>query len=219
MNALANLSFNGKQIRTMGDPLSPWFCLVDVCNVLGMRNSRNFPRSAWCHQDGVYSVDAMDTLGRTRRMTFIDEGNLYALALRSERPQALEFHRWVTRDVLPTIRKTGAYAGPTAEEHLRLAVMELADQINELVKVVDVKRNTVGKTRIRHLVNCVSKITEMSERSVWGESYRLLTERYGLPLTKWAREGKCSTIEAIEANSCTALLQECLEDWLKEVIG
>lgn len=95
------------QVRTVTIDDEPWFVGKDVANALGYTNSRK------ALIDHVYDEDKgvtnCDTLGGTQSMTIINESGLYALIFGSKLASAVRFKRWVTSEVLPTIRKTGSY--------------------------------------------------------------------------------------------------------------
>lgn len=94
------------QIRTAGTPEEPLFCLADVCRVLDLQTSRVKYRL----EDGVISSNPItDNLGRTQMANFVNEDGLYDVILDSRKPEARAFRKWITKDVLPTIRKTGKY--------------------------------------------------------------------------------------------------------------
>lgn len=86
----------------------PWFCLVDVCNILGISNSRQLLQRLF--KDGVCLTDTIDNLGRVQTINFINEPNLYQTIMGSRKPEARDFAYWVTHEVLPSIRKTGSYS-------------------------------------------------------------------------------------------------------------
>jgi prophage antirepressor-like protein len=96
------------EIRTMvtesGDPL---FCAVDITKILGYRNGRK-AISDNCKPKGVTTSDTL-TDGGIQQLTYIDEGNLYRLILKSKKPEAEPFENWVCGEVLPSLRKTGGY--------------------------------------------------------------------------------------------------------------
>lgn len=103
---MANLqifNFHESEIRTIENNNEPWFCLKDVCNILAIKNTT----------DVVKRLDEDErtrfNLGRQGEANFINESGLYSVVLRSDKPQAKEFRKWVTSEVLPTIRKHGAY--------------------------------------------------------------------------------------------------------------
>ena len=107
MNEL-NFFENGEfEIRTTTKNGEPYFSLLDVCKILDIKNSRD--AKGRLNKDGVGTTDVIDSLGRTQQADFINEANLYKLAFQSRKPQAERFTDWVTSEVLPAIRKHGAY--------------------------------------------------------------------------------------------------------------
>lgn len=96
------------QLRTSADADGKiWFCLADVCKVLDIKNApqaKNRLKSG-----GIYSIYITDALGREQEATFIDEQNLYRCIFQSRKKTATAFQDWVFDDVLPQIRKHGAY--------------------------------------------------------------------------------------------------------------
>lgn len=104
-------------IRTDGTPQEPLFCAADVCSALGYVNSRD-AINRHCEEDDVVKRDIIDTLGRTQSAAFVNESGLYALIFGSKLETARQFKSWVTGEVLPTIRKHGAYATATTIESI-----------------------------------------------------------------------------------------------------
>jgi len=105
------LQFEGRALRCQVDESgAPWFNANDVCEALELGNARQALES---HVD-VEDVQKMDTLspGGVQAANHVNESGLYALIFGSKKPKAKAFKRWVTSEVLPTIRKTGAYGSP-----------------------------------------------------------------------------------------------------------
>ena len=97
----------GKVRIAMNESNEPLFCLADVCGVIGIANARNV-RSR-LEEDDVRQMDTIDSLGRNQQVTFITESGLYDVIIRSDSEKAKPFRKWVTSEVLPSIRKHGAY--------------------------------------------------------------------------------------------------------------
>lgn len=95
------------EVRTTVIDDEPYFSLNDVCRILEIANPRNV--KARLNGDGVHSMDGVDSLGRRTDVTMINESNLYKLIFQSRKPEAERFADWVTSEVLPAIRKHGAY--------------------------------------------------------------------------------------------------------------
>lgn len=99
--------FDAREVRTIVINDQPWFCAADVCEVLGYANSRQAIQKN-CRPKGV-SVRDTPTRGGKQALTFIDEGNLYRLIIKSRKEEAQRFESWVCDEVLPAIRKHGRY--------------------------------------------------------------------------------------------------------------
>lgn len=110
MNDLQIFIYGGNQLRTIQRPDGLWWVLRDVCQVLGIVNHKMVAQRL--DEDEVSLADLIDAMGRSQKTTIINEPGLYAVILRSDKPEAKQFKRWVTHEVLPSIRKTGAYGIP-----------------------------------------------------------------------------------------------------------
>lgn len=102
--------FNNPQfgaVRTAGTADNPMFCLSDVCQAIGIVNARNVKNRL--DEEDVHLVDTL-TAGGMQQITFVTESGLYDVIIRSDSEQAKPFRKWVTSEVLPSIRKHGAYA-------------------------------------------------------------------------------------------------------------
>ena len=94
------------RIRTVTDERGePWFCLADVCKVLGLQRSAVMRRL----EKGVISSHPLSTKGGRQLIAFVNEDGLYDVILDSRKPSARDFRKWVTSEVLPQIRKMGGY--------------------------------------------------------------------------------------------------------------
>lgn len=116
-NEIQKFDFKGSSLRTLTDEAGePWFVAKDVCDILGMSNPSMAVTAL--DKDEVAQIDPKDYLGSENRsnqaVNIVSEPGLYKLIMRSRKPEAKEFQRWVTHKVLPQIRKTGGYI-PTSE--------------------------------------------------------------------------------------------------------
>ncbi len=136
------------QVRVAGDKDNPLFCLRDVCNILGITQTKDVKASIIKEfgYDGDLIYPISDSLGRTQQATFITEPHLYFVLMRSDKPRAKPFRQWVVNDVLPQIRKTGSYNGFKAPanmvEALELA-LEQAKEIEALSNKIEQDRPKV----------------------------------------------------------------------------
>lgn len=119
------------EIRTIYQNETAYFCLIDVCRILDINNPRQ--AKTRLNPKGVISNDAL-TNGGMQTTTFIDESNLYKLVFQSRKPEAERFTDWVTSEVLPSIRKHGAYMTDEVLEEALLNpdyIIKLATKLKE----------------------------------------------------------------------------------------
>lgn len=116
------------EVRTAGTPEQPLFCLADVCKALNLRQADVARRLS----DGVVSTHPIsDSLGRKQVANFVNEDGLYDVILDSRKPEAKAFRKWITSEVLPSIRKTGGYIATKqddTEEDIMAKALVIAQQ-------------------------------------------------------------------------------------------
>lgn len=110
MNELQVFDYHSNKVRTVEQDGEPWFVLKDVCQVLGIIKYRDVADRLDPDERGLIRVD---TPGGVQEMTCINESGLYSVILRSDKPEAKPFRKWVTSEVLPSIRKHGSYTADT----------------------------------------------------------------------------------------------------------
>lgn len=110
MNAITPFLYGSKEVRTVVIDNQPWFVAKDVCDVLGLSNP-------------TMSLQTLDederakfNLGRQGNTNIVNEPGLYSLILGSRKPEAKKFKRWITHEVIPSIRNHGAYITPETLE-------------------------------------------------------------------------------------------------------
>jgi prophage antirepressor-like protein len=130
MTDIAVFNYSDVEIRTVVIEGQPWFVAADVCAVLGIGN----PRQAVSYLDeDEKGVTTNDTPGGPQQMATINEPGLYSLILRSRKPEAKAFKRWITHEVIPAIRKTGRYdAAPAIPQTYAEALQLAADQARQI---------------------------------------------------------------------------------------
>ena len=120
------------EIRTVEISGEPWFVGKDVAEILGYTNPR---KAIGDHIDADdKGVTKCDTLGGSQELTIINESGLYSLILSSKLPNAKAFKKWVTSEVLPSIRKHGGYISGQAEmspEELMARALQVAQKTLE----------------------------------------------------------------------------------------
>lgn len=166
-------TYEGTQLRTVVIDGDPWFVARDICNVLELPNlTMAMQRLA----DAEKGVNLIDTPGGKQQMAIVNESGMYALVLRSDKPEAEKFRRWITGKVLPSIRKTGSYsAAPalTGAELLAAAVLEAQamlttkdERIAELEPKADLADTYLTAQGGARLVREAAKLLGMKEREL-----------------------------------------------------
>lgn len=122
------------EFRTAERNGETWFCLSDICRPLGIMAGDCKKR---LKRDGMDIIHTTDSIGRTQKMIFVNEGNLYRAVFQSHKPEAERFMDWVTSEVLPAIRKTGGYqAKPMSmAENLAAQAQLLVEQEKRIARI------------------------------------------------------------------------------------
>lgn len=107
MSDLTPFDFDGQAVRVVTIDNEPWFVLNDLTRVLGL--ARGASQIAERLDEGVRQTYPLPTAGGTQNATVVSEAGMYEVVIRSDKPDAVRFRRWITSDVLPAIRKTGSY--------------------------------------------------------------------------------------------------------------
>lgn len=107
MSNIQVFNYQSHEVRTVEQDGEPWFVLKDVCKVLGLTTPARVAERL--DSDEVSLTHLIDSMGRQQETTVINESGLYNVILRSDKPEAKPFRKWVTSEVLPSIRKSGGY--------------------------------------------------------------------------------------------------------------
>lgn len=207
-NEIQVWNYEGAEVRTVQIDGEPWFVLADICRELEISHVKD--TATRIDEDDLGQTEVIDRMGRSQKAWIINESGLYAVILRSDKPQAKPFRKWVTSVVLPSIRKTGSYSvqQPNAFENLSpqlqvLIQMETrqkqiearqAEQATALAGLEQKLQNTceviaLDKTAWRkdseHLINKIARATGDGYggiRLVYEEIYRSIESRAGVSL-------------------------------------
>ena len=130
MNEIVKV-YKDHPVRIVEHDEEPWFVAKDVCEVLGIAKVDSAIRSL---DEDEKDAHSMSTLGGKQEMTVVSEAGLYSLIMRSRKPEAKAFKRWVTHEVLPSIRKTGSYVSPNSGlEQLVATIKKIGEMANQLI--------------------------------------------------------------------------------------
>lgn len=202
------------EIRTVVVNEEPMFCLTDICKALEMSNPTMVAQRL--DDDERTKLD----LGRQGETNFITESGLYAVILRSDKPNAKKFRKWVTSEVLPSIRKTGSYNKPmTTAEKIRLLAQsdeELTHRVDEVEAEVEELKETmpllaVDCDRITNAVKSKGIETlggkdsnSYKDRSLRGRVYadihREVKRQFGVTTYKAIKRNQCEKAVAFVRN-------------------
>ncbi|MFO1100014.1 MAG: Bro-N domain-containing protein [Xanthobacteraceae bacterium] len=129
-------SFEGQPVRIIDRDGNPWFVLADVCRVLEIEQPT---RAAERLDEDEKGVTTIHTPGGRQEMLIISESGLYSLVLTSRKPAAKRFKKWVTSEVIPSIRKTGGYGKTDIYKALHdpLTLRMLLAETNEKVLALE----------------------------------------------------------------------------------
>lgn len=144
-NKIQQFDFRGASLRTLTDEAGePWFVAKDVCDILEISN----PSDALKRLDD--DERSRFNLGRQGETNIVNEAGLYVLVLGSRKPEAHEFKRWVTHEVLPQIRKTGGYI-PTTDADDDMTILAKAVMIGQRTMEAQKRKIAEQQTRIVEL--------------------------------------------------------------------
>lgn len=115
---------------------NPWFVASDVCKVLGIKNTTLALRPLDADEKGLYPIYTPS--GYAQQMLHVSESGFNKLIMRSDKPQAKAFQDWVTKEVLPSIRKTGSFVTgqPSLVENPQMSALELAEAQMNLMQAI-----------------------------------------------------------------------------------
>ena len=217
------------EIRTVTVNDEPMFCLTDICKALEIKNATDVAKRL--DEDELTRLNLGSRAGETN---FITESGLYAVILRSDKPNAKKFRKWVTSEVLPTIRKTGGYNKPmsTAEKIKLLA--QGNEELNERVEKVEDKLDSLENDmplygcEIEELKNHISRraisildgknseaYKDASIRgTVYKDIYRQLKREYGYASSYKSLKRKylADAHEFVDCYAAPTYLQEQITD-------
>lgn len=156
------------EIRTVVVNDEPMFCLIDICKALEIKNATDVAKRL--DEDERTRLN----LGRQGETNFITESGLYAVILRSDKPNAKKFRKWVTAEVLPSIRKTGSYGMPKTtggqiQQHVKRRVVNiLGGKQSEAYRDNSIRHKTFSDiwTQLKREYGCVSTYKSIKRKYI-----------------------------------------------------
>lgn len=195
--ALQVFTYKGKEVRTTEIDGETWFVAKDVCDILEIVNHRDTVAKCLDEDEKRVSPISTPSNGGYSDITLISEAGLYTLLMRSNKPEAKPFRRWVTHDVLPSIRKTGSYTVSLSHEEIELRLKELDNSNKELDtrnKELDIKQQ------------------ELNLRAA--EIVRGMLDSPPFPITPETRTVFSHEVYRLTSgHECLTMLPECTDKW------
>ena len=180
MNEIVKV-YKNSPVRIVEKGGEPWFVAKDVCDILALGNPRSSIALLDEDERGVHS---MDTPSGKQEMGIISEAGLYSLILRSRKPEAKAFKRRVTHEVLPSIRKTGAYLSPgMSNEQVKALVATLEEEMYRRIQA----ENRLAKLE--------AHAEELARSAIPATPFGELSQKTGRPRTCLVRNYLQSTQE------------------------
>ncbi|KIL46193.1 phage antirepressor [Jeotgalibacillus campisalis] len=190
MNQITKI-FDGHQVRIIDQNDQHWFVAKDVCEVLDHSNHK--VAVSRLDEDEVRKVYLTDSLNRQQLTNVVNEAGLYSLVITSTRPQAKKFKRWITHEVIPTIRKHGAYATPETLDKM------LADPDNMIKILTTLKEERSAREAAEQKIEqdrpkvVLAEALEISRDSILIRELALLLKQKGVEIGEkrlfaWLRE-------------------------------
>lgn len=187
--------FEGMQLRIIQGQNGMLFLLKDVCEILELGQASAVKRRL--EDDVITNHPIQDSLGRTQMASFVNEDGLYDVILDSRKPEAKRFRKWITSEVLPSIRKTGGYeTQPMSQlEIMQMQIAKMVEQekqLNQLetrTSAIEQKQNDITEILSLNPTEWRKKVTDIVKRigtslgagsfyqQIWNESYDLLEQR------------------------------------------
>lgn len=170
-SSLQLFDYGGVEVRTLMIDGDPWFVLNDLCKVLEIANPYNV--ASRIDQDALRKAEVIDSMGRTQETSIVNESGMYEVVIRSNGEIAKHFRRWLTNEVLPTIRKTGSFvAKPKSLEEQALEIMgALQERVAEQARELEVARPLAEQAKQFREADGYETLSDLANRvQLWAAS-------------------------------------------------
>ncbi|MCB4905272.1 phage antirepressor [Bifidobacterium pseudocatenulatum] len=181
-NEIQRFDFRGASLRTLTDEAGePWFVLKDCMSILDLGNPTETVKMF--DKDEFSTTEVIDSIGRRQQTYIISEPGLYRLVMKSRKPEAKEFQRWVTHEVLPQIRRTGGYI-PATDADDDMTILAKAVMIGKRTMEQQQRKITEQQTRIVELepkARFADAVAAPDDTCLVGELAKMLLQN-GIPV-------------------------------------
>lgn len=198
-------------VRAMLRDREPLFVAADVCAALDLGNVSAALSRLDDDDKGIISID---TLGGPQQMVIISESGLYSLILGSRKPEAKPFKRWVTSEVLPSIRRTGSYQQPAPVELSRMEILRLAMDAEEAKLKAEAERDEAIRTKA--LIGSKREASAMASASAAKREAKKAQEKVNALTLALGHNAMQATVKAVDAATGKAHAWQPLRAWCRE---
>lgn len=207
-----------KSVRVIIRKNEPWFVAKDVCDVLEIKNCGD--ACSRLDDDEKDTVGLTDSVQRAHKLSVISEAGLYTLVLGSRKPEAKEFKRWITHEVIPSIRKHGAYVtAPTLDQMLSdpdmmIGLLQKLKEERQIRHEEELKRLKAQEER-DEAIRTKAQIGSRREASAMGKLSVVVKENDRLK-TEMGLSRKFATIKKVQAATGREFGWQLLKEYSKE---
>lgn len=190
MNNVQEFKYESLPLNVIDKAGEPYFIAKEVCEILEISNYRDAVSKL--DDDEVGKTDTIDSLGRKQEVLIISESGLYTLIIRSNKPNARKFRKWVTSEVLPSIRKTGGYSLQEVNHKENKALYEkiiaLQEEVISLYRQMNINRNS------KPVVVTEYEILKIKNMFNEGISTKAISRHFGIPINKVLEILQCELV-------------------------
>ena len=191
---MKTFDYNGENVRTIIKDGEPLFALKDICKILEISDSKVAARKL--DEDEGCFLPLIDKMGRKQNTMFVTESGFYHIVLKSNKPNAKPFRKWVTSEVLPSIRTTGQYV----------------DTENKFQQYCPVSFKRAKCQKIVQLYALRKRRSPMHEIDAWRKLYIDFSKQIGYNINAKAKEEGVSKIEYLEKHELVDQFIEFVEN-------
>lgn len=181
---IQTFNFNNTPLRTLTDENGdPWLVLKDCMNILNLGNPTETVKMF--DDDEFSTTEVIDSIGRRQQAYIISESGFYRLVMKSRKPEAREFQRWVTHEVLPTIRKTGGYipsTGADSDEDILAKAVLIAQKTIDL-KNQQLRAKDAQIMQLEPKAKALDDFTDVEDRLLVRDAAKILSNS-GTPISE-----------------------------------
>ena len=199
-------SFTVRAVLRDGEP---WFVAADVCAALELDHT-----ALRRLDDDEKGWDSIPTPGGEQTVNAVNESGLYSLVLGSRKPEAKQFKKWVTSEVLPSIRKTGGYQKPAPVELSRMEILRLAMDAEEAKLKAEAERDEAIRTK--SLIGSKREASAMATASAAKREVKKAQEKINELTFELGHNAMQATIKAVDAATGKAHAWQPLRAWCRE---